>query len=84
MISIQEIEQLIAAGVPDASVRVINEYGDGEHFEAEVASPAFVGLSRIQQHRMVYQALGEAMGGRIHALALKTYPPDRWPHAGQE
>lgn len=84
MISVEEVERLITAGVPEATVRVLNEYNDGEHFQAEVASPAFVGLSRIGQHRMVYQALGDAMGGRIHALALKTYTPDSWPHAGQE
>ena len=46
--------------------------GDGHHFRAEVVSPAFAGLSRIQQHKLVYEVFGGELGGRIHALSLKT------------
>ena len=47
---------------------------------AEVVSSAFVGVMRVQQHRLVYQALGDHMKQDIHALALKTYTPEQWPH----
>jgi acid stress-induced BolA-like protein IbaG/YrbA len=66
-----EIQQRIEAGLPDA-VAVVT--GDGHHFRAEVVSPAFAGLSRIQQHQLVYAIFGAELGGRIHALSLKTTP----------
>lgn len=70
-----EIQRLIEAGLPDAQVSVQGD--DGVHFEAVVVSPAFVGKSPLQRHRMVYQTLGERVqNAQIHALALKTYTPD--------
>ena len=69
-----EIAQLIRAGLPDAEVSVRGD--DGQHFEAEVISPAFAGLGVVAQHRLVYAALGGRMGREIHALALKTRLPD--------
>ena len=77
-----EIEKLIGASMPDAMVRVRGD--DGRHFEAVVVSPAFVGKTRVQQHRLVYQALGGRMESQeIHALALKTYTPDAWASSDQ-
>ena len=67
-----EIEQLIKASLPDAQVEIIDLAGDNNHFSAHVISSAFEGKSRIQQHKMVYDALGDKMGGILHALALKT------------
>ena len=67
-----EIEQLIKAVLPDAQVEIIDLAGDNNHFSAHVISSAFEGKSRIQQHKMVYDALGDKMGGILHALALKT------------
>ena len=67
-----EIEQLIKASLPDAQVEIIDLAGDNNHFSAHVISSAFEGKSRIQQHKMVYDALGYKMGGILHALALKT------------
>jgi stress-induced morphogen len=67
-----EIEQLIKASLPDAQVEIIDLAGDNNHFSAHVISSAFEGKSRIQQHKMVYEALGDKMGGILHALALKT------------
>ena len=67
-----EIEQLIKASLPDAQVEIIDLAGDNNHFSAHVISSAFEGKSRIQQHKMVYDALGDRMGGILHALALKT------------
>ena len=67
-----EIEKLIKASLPDAQVEIIDLAGDNNHFSAHVISSAFEGKTRIQQHKMVYDALGDKMGGILHALALKT------------
>ena len=69
MVSPEELKARIEAGVPDSRADVT---GDGQHFRAEVVSPAFAGLSRIQQHKLVYDVFGSELGGRIHALSLKT------------
>ena len=67
-----EIEKLIKASLPDAEVEIIDLAGDNNHFSAHVISAAFEGKSRIQQHKMVYDALGDKMGGILHALSVKT------------
>ena len=67
-----EIERLIKASLPDAEVEIIDLAGDDNHFSAHVTSSTFEGKSRIQQHKMVYDALGDKMRGILHALALKT------------
>jgi stress-induced morphogen len=64
-----ELRERIEAGLPDCRADVT---GDGQHFRAEIVSPAFAGLSRIQQHKLVYEIFGSELGGRIHALSLKT------------
>ncbi len=71
MVSTDEIKQRIEAALPDCRAEVT---GDGHHFRAEVVSPAFAGLSRIQQHQLVNRVFGSELGGRIHALALSTRP----------
>jgi stress-induced morphogen len=70
-----EIKALIKATFPDADVEIRDLAGDGEHFAAQVVSKAFEGLSRVQQHQMVYKALKGKMGGELHALALQTSVP---------
>jgi stress-induced morphogen len=75
MITAQEIEATLQAAFPDAQVRVVDTTGTFDHFDAEVVSESFRGLSRIRQHQAVYAALGDAMRDRIHALALKTSSP---------
>lgn len=57
--------------------------GDGHHFEAVIVSPAFRGKSRVQQHQLVYAALGERMRAEIHALSMKTYTPEDWRQEGR-
>ncbi len=74
--SAAEIERLIREGLPDARVRIEDLAGDGEHYAAHVVSEAFRGKSRVQQHQMVYEALGGRMGGQLHALQLTTAAPD--------
>ncbi len=71
-----EIERLIKEGIPDAEVRLEDLAGDGDHYAAYVVSPAFKGKNRVQQHQMVYKALGGRMGAELHALALQTSAPD--------
>jgi len=67
-----EIERLIRAALPDAKIEIKDLAGDGDHFAAHVVSPSFEGKTRVQQHKMVYDALGGRMGGALHALALTT------------
>ncbi len=71
-----EIEALIKAALPDADVVIEDLAGDGDHYRARVSSAAFAGKSRIQQHKMVYEALGGRMGGALHALQLVTSVPN--------
>lgn len=72
----EEITGLIREGLPDAQVTIEDLAGDGNHYRAHVVSPAFVGKSRVQQHQMVYRALGGRMGDQLHALALSTAAPE--------
>ena len=67
-----EIERLIKEKLPDARVEIRDLAGDGDHYAAHVISAAFLGKTRVQQHQMVYEALGGRMGGALHALALTT------------
>jgi stress-induced morphogen len=71
-----EIRALICEGLPDAQVTIEDLAGDGNHYRAHVVAPDFRGKSRVQQHQMVYRALGGRMGGELHALALTTAAPD--------
>ena len=69
-----EIEQLIQAGLPDASVTVNSD--DNTHFEAVVISAEFAGKRPLQRHQTIYRTLGDAMGGAIHALSIEALTPD--------
>ncbi len=71
-----EIEALIRAALPDAQVRITDLRGDGDHYAAHVVSAAFVGKTRVAQHKLVYEALGGRMGGQLHALQLTTAVPN--------
>jgi len=70
-----EIEKLIRDALPDAEVTIEDLAGDGDHYSAVVITPAFAGKTRVQQHKMVYDALQGRMGGELHALALQTSAP---------
>lgn len=70
MITPDEIKQWIEQGLPEAKAEVSGN--DGVHFEALVVCPAFAGKSMLQQHRMVYEVLGDKMQSAIHALSLHT------------
>ena len=70
-----DIERLIKERFPDALVSIDDLAGDGDHYAATVVSEAFRGKSRVEQHKMVYDAIGNQMGAELHALALKTSAP---------
>lgn len=70
-----DVKARIVAGLPGAEVEVEDLTGTGDHFSAKVVSAAFAGKTMIQQHRLVYAALGELMRGPIHALQLDTRAP---------
>ena len=72
----RDIEAMIRTALPDARVVIRDLAGDGDHYAAEVVSESFRGKSRVQQHKMVYDALKGRMGGALHALALQTSAPD--------
>ncbi len=76
------VKQLIEKAFPDASVNV--QSADEVHFEARVVSRTFAGKMPLARHRMVYAALGERMGGAIHALSLKTLTPDEAAARGRQ
>jgi acid stress-induced BolA-like protein IbaG/YrbA len=73
-----EIETLIRSGLPEATVQVVDEVGDGNHFAATIVTTAFAGKGLVQRHQLVYAALKGAMADRIHALSMKTYTPEEW------
>jgi stress-induced morphogen len=74
-----DIERLIKDALPDAQITIRDLAGDGDHYAAEVISLAFKGKTRVQQHKMVYDALKGRMGGELHALALQTSVPPEEP-----
>ena len=74
----ESVKELIANGIPDANIEVIDTTGTKDHFSAVVISSSFEGLSLIDQHKQVYKAVGEHMTKEIHALQLKTFSPEQW------
>ena len=68
-----EVKARIEATIPGATAQV--ESPDNVHFNARVVADAFAGMSRIEQHRLVYAAFDGELGGEIHALQLKTETP---------
>jgi stress-induced morphogen len=76
MITPQQVEAMIKAGLPDAEVMVQDLTGGGDHYQVTVVSSLFAGKGLVQQHQMVYGTLSQAMSSEaIHALALKTSTP---------
>lgn len=71
-----QVINLIETALPGASVTIEALIDDGDHYKAVVVAPQFQGKSRVQQHQMVYQALGERMGTTLHALSLVTKVED--------
>ena len=70
--NLKEIERFIKEAMPDASIEIQDLAGDGNHYSATIISSQFVGKSKIEQHKMVYNSLKGRMGNELHALAIKT------------
>jgi stress-induced morphogen len=75
MPSADELKTRIEEAIPGSQARVEDLTGGGDHFRAEIVSDRFDGLSRIDQHKLVYDVFGDEVGGAIHALSLKTSTP---------
>jgi len=76
VLSAEQLGNYITQNLVCDHIKVLGD--DGTHFEAIIVSPAFVGKSMVQQHQLVYAALGERMRAEIHALSMKTYTPEQW------
>lgn len=76
MVEPEEVVSKIEGAIDEAEVDIKDLTGTKDHYEVTVVSPAFEGVSRVKQHRMVYDALEEEMEGPIHALSLTTRTPD--------
>ena len=70
--TLKQIEMLIKDSIPESKVIIEDLRGDGDHYSATVISKTFIGKSKIQQHKMVYDSLKGKMGNELHALMLKT------------
>ena len=71
----EQVKSYVEQGLECDLVRVD---GDGHHFEAVIVSAAFRGKNKVQQHQLVYRALGDRMREEIHALSMQTYTPEDW------
>lgn len=69
------LEARLNAAFPDSEIVLTDLAGDGDHYKARIVSPAFRGLTRVEQHQMVNRALADVLGGELHALALETAAP---------
>ena len=76
MLSTTDLKNLLVQALPGATVEVSDLTGTSDHFQAVVVAPQFRGKSRIEQHQIVYGALGDRMKKEIHALALSTRPAE--------
>ena len=80
MLTAAEVKDYIMQGLACDYVQV--QGNDGQHFEAVIVSPQFAGKNMVQQHQLVYQALGERMREEIHALSMRTFTPEAWARTG--
>ena len=71
-LSKEELEKFIKDSIPDSKITIEDLRGDGDHYSAVVISKSFLGKTRIEQHKMVYDAFKGKMGNELHALKLTT------------
>ncbi len=72
----EQLKNLIEAGIPGAEVAVRDLTGTGDHFGVQVVSAAFAGKSLVEQHQMVYRAVGNELTNAVHALQVRTVVPE--------
>ena len=71
-LALEEIKKLITSSIPDASIEIKDLMGDSNHYSAQIKSKMFQGLSKIDQHKLVYKSLKGKMGNELHALSITT------------
>ena len=71
-ISEEQLEKLIKESIPDCKIIINDLKGDGDHYSTTIISKSFIGKNKIEQHKMVYNALKGKMGKELHALMIKT------------
>ena len=81
MLSAEQLKSYITQHLDCDYIQVLGD--DGTHFEAVIVSPAFEGKRMVQQHQLVYAALGDRMRAEIHALGMKTFTPAQWTELNQ-
>ena len=69
---IEEIKKLITSSIPDATIEIKDLAGDSNHYSAKISSKVFNGISKIEQHKLVYKSLKGKMGKELHALSITT------------
>ena len=80
MLTADEVRNFILQGLTCDHIEV--QGNDGQHFDAVIVSPQFVGKNMVQQHQLVYKALGARMHSEIHALSMRTFTPEAWANRG--
>lgn len=81
MLTAEEVKKYIMQGLSCDFVAV--QGNDGQHFEAVIVSPQFTGKRTVQQHQLVYAALGDRMQTEIHALSMRTFTPEAWAQSNK-
>ena len=81
MIHPDAVQEKLVQAFPNSEVVVQDTTGTLDHFQVLIISPAFEGKTMVEQHQLVYKALGDLMKEAIHALALKTYTPEQWKNS---
>lgn len=84
MFSSAKVKARLNDAFPDSEVEVIDLTGTSDHFQARIVTEVFRDKTLLERHRLVYAALGEAVGGAIHALTLETYTPEAWAAAKEK
>lgn len=78
MMPIAELQTMLEDSFPGGEVHLSSPMNDNNHFRLVIISDRFDGKSMVEQHQLVYQAVGDAMREAVHALSLKTFTPDQW------
>ena len=78
MYPVKDLTAALAAAFPGAEIAVEDLTGTEDHYKARIVAEVFRGKTAVEQHRLVYGALGDAMSGPIHALSLRTFTPEAW------
>jgi len=81
MMPLAQLRSLIESAFPGDPVDLTSPMGDDVHFQLVVVSDKFRDKSRVEQHQMIYRALGDAMAEAVHALSIKTFTPEQWEQA---